>query len=486
MRERDTRAVWAIAAAAALARGLMMAGLELYADEAYYWLWSRRPALGYFDHPPMVAWLISISTAILPGEIGVRILFVACGGLAVVFAALAAREASDDPRAPVYAALLAAAAPLLSLTGALALPDAPVEAAYGASTWLIARARGRRWLVAGVAVGLALLSKYTAALLAPALVLLVLWDRDLREELATPWPWAGAALAVAVFLPCLLWDASHGFVSIGFQLHHGFRHKPSLETFLEFVGGQIVGPGPVVAVLALVLPFVARQAAARRVAAISSLPVLVTAWSALRGPVEANWTDLAHPGLCAAAAVVLCRLSAGRVLVAASVALGLALQIGFGVEARSPRLIAPDSPAVERFRGWKEFAARAKEAAARACAGIGNPPGCDANDPFVFPENYQYASELAYYAGWRRIGPAQNRPTQLDVWDERPPEGSGFLEVGSAGTDPGRIAVGEGQGQTLSFEVRLGDARLRDGTVTPFSRFLGLRPRLPWGAQYVR
>lgn len=484
MRDRGTRGIWAVAAAAALVRALMTAGLELYADEAYYWLWSRRPALGYFDHPPMVAWLIALSSAIVPGEIGVRILFVACGALAVVFAALTAREASDDPRAPVYAALLAAAAPLLAMTGALALPDAPVEAAYAASTWLVARARGRRWLAAGVAVGLALLSKYTTALLAPALLLLVLWDRDLRDELKTPWPWAGAAAAIAVFLPCLLWDWGHGFVSLGFQLHHGFRRLPSLETFLEFVGGQIIGPGPVVAVAAVVFPFAARRAAEKRVAAASLLPMLVTTWSATRGPVEANWTDLAYPGLCAAAAVVLCRLPAGRALVAVSVALGLALQIVFGLEARSPRLVAPDSPAVERFHGWREFAARAREAAAEACAGIGNPPGCDARDPFVFPQDYQYASELAFYAGWRRIGPAENRPTQLDVWNDRPSEGSGFLQVGHAGSDPGRIALGEGQGRTLTFEVRLGDVKLRDGSVTPFSRFLGLRPRLPWGTQY--
>jgi 4-amino-4-deoxy-L-arabinose transferase-like glycosyltransferase len=478
------KGVWAVAAGAALLRALMTAGLELYADEAYYWLWSRRPALGYFDHPPMVAWLIALSSAILPGEIGVRILFIACGGLAVVFAALAAGEASDDPRAPVYAALLAAAAPLLAMTGALALPDAPVEAAYAASTWLVARARGRRWLAAGVAVGLALLSKYTTALLAPALVLLLLWDRDLRDELRTPWPWAGAAVAIAVFLPCLLWDWGHGFVSLGFQLHHGFRRLPSLETFLEFVGGQTIGPGPVVAVAAAVFPFAARRAAEKRVAAASLLPMLVTAWSATRGPVEANWTDLAYPGLCAAAAVVLCRLSAGRALVAASVALGLALQIAFGLEARTPRLVAPDSPAVERFHGWREFAARAKEAADQGCAGIGSPPGCDATDPFVFPQDYQYASELAFYAGWRRIGPAENRPTQLDVWNERPPEGSGFIVVGHAGSDSGRIALGEGQGRTLTFEVRLGDAKLRDGSVTPFSRFLGMRPRQPWGTQY--
>jgi dolichol-phosphate mannosyltransferase len=144
-------------------------------------MWSRHPATGYFDHPPMVAWLVRAGTAFLPGELGVRILFVACGALAVVFAGLLARELSDDPRAPPVAAALAATSPILVLTGGLALPDAPVEAAYAAATWLVARARGRGWITAGVAVGLALLSKYTAALLAPALLLLVVLDRELRR-----------------------------------------------------------------------------------------------------------------------------------------------------------------------------------------------------------------------------------------------------------------------------------------------------------------
>ena len=45
-----------------LLRALMAADLPLSADEAYYWLWSRHPAAGYFDHPPMIAWLIRAGT----------------------------------------------------------------------------------------------------------------------------------------------------------------------------------------------------------------------------------------------------------------------------------------------------------------------------------------------------------------------------------------------------------------------------------------
>src|SRR5207244_3678145 len=101
----------------------------------------------------------------------------------------------DDPRAPAVAAAFAASAPLLTLTGALVLPDAPLEAAYAGASWLILRAKGRRWLWAGVAVGAALLAKYSAALLAPALFAMVVLDPAFRAELRTGWPWAGGAVA---------------------------------------------------------------------------------------------------------------------------------------------------------------------------------------------------------------------------------------------------------------------------------------------------
>jgi hypothetical protein len=487
--DRHLPGVLGVAALAAAARAIMVHGLELYSDEAYYWLWSRRPALGYFDHPPMVAWLVRLSSPLLPGEAGVRLLFFLCGGLAVVFAALAARELSEDPRAALLAALLAATAPLLTLTGALALPDAPVEAAYAAATWLVARARGRGWLAAAVPVGLALLSKYTAALLAPALFLLVAWDRDLRAELRRPWPWAAALLATAIFAPCLAWNARHDFVSIRFQLQHGFGGGFSAPAFLEYCGAIALGLGPAPAALGIAFLARPRTSAARRVAAATLLPLAVTTASALRGPVEANWAALVYPGLCAAAAAALCRMRRPVAVgvAAASMLLGLALAVGFAVEVRRPRLAPPASPVVERLRGWREFAARTREAAEKGCAAIGSPRGCDGRDPFAFTFNYQQAGELAFYAGWRRFGPAQEGPraSQLDLWDETPAPGAPFLYVGIEGLDdePRRVWRGEGRGPTVSFDVRFHGEVLRTGSVTPFSRFLGLERRRLAGLQ---
>src|SRR5690349_13883847 len=49
---------------------------ELFDDEAYYWVYSKFPAWGYFDHPPMIAILIKAGYALLHNELGVRLITV--------------------------------------------------------------------------------------------------------------------------------------------------------------------------------------------------------------------------------------------------------------------------------------------------------------------------------------------------------------------------------------------------------------------------
>ncbi len=480
----------AIALAAVLLRALAFSGTELYADEAYYWLWSLRPATGYFDHPPLVAWLVAAGAPLARGELGVRLFFLVAGGLTVVFAALLARdmvgaEAASGPypspgapgaRAALYAALLAAAAPLLNLVGGMAIPDAPLAAAYTASLWLLARARGSRWLWAGIAVGLALLAKHTAALLAPALVLVVLWDAELRRELRSAWPWLGMLVAVALFAPCLLWNARHGWISIRFQLGHGFAHNATPESFLEYVGGQIAGAGPVPLLLGVLLLARARTSAEKRVAAGALLPLAVTTWSAMRGKVEANWPAMAYPALCAAAAVWLARARPllARALVGASAVLAVSCLAVFGVEQRHPRLLA-GTAAVARFHGWRSMAAEARALARGACAQV----GCDPAQPFLVCANYQYAAELAYYGGFRRLGPAIERASQLDLWAERPAPHEPLLFIGFDPPHDGHLGVlkAEGEQATERQPIAYQGERLRDLSVTPFARYAGDAPR---------
>jgi 4-amino-4-deoxy-L-arabinose transferase-like glycosyltransferase len=485
--QRPARSPWlavsAIALGAVALRVLAFSGTELYSDEAYYWMWAQRPAPGYFDHPPLVAWLVAAGAALAPGELGVRLPFLVAGAATVVFAALLARELANPEdasgaRAAVPAALLAAAAPLLNLVGAMALPDAPLAAAYTATLWLLARARGRRWVAAGVAVGLALLAKYTAALLAPALVLALLWDGELRRELRTRGPWLGALAALALFAPCLLWNARHDFVSIRFQLGHGFASNASLRSFLEYLAGQLAGAGPV-SLLAGVFFFArARTSAEKRVSAAALFPLAVTTWSALRGKVEANWPAMVYPALCAGAAIALTRAGPrlARSLVAASAVLAAAALVFFGVEQRHPRLLA-GTLAIERFHGWRLMAEEARAMARAACADAG--VACQSEQPFLVCRSYQYASELAFYGGFRRIGPVVERPSQYDLWGERPSPREPVLFVGAERPGGGelRLLRAEGAGETAQRTIAYRGVPLRQLSVTPVSRYAGDVPR---------
>jgi 4-amino-4-deoxy-L-arabinose transferase-like glycosyltransferase len=474
-RRRVLLAAAALALGAAGARALAFAPTELYADEAYYWLWSLRPAAGYFDHPPLVAWLIGLSSPLVPGELGVRLPFLVAGGAAVLFAALLAGELSEDRRAPLAGALLAATQPMMCLVGGMALPDAPAAAAYTAALWLLARARRGRWLAAGAAVGVALLAKYTAALLAPALFLLVVWDGELRRDLRKAWPWVAALLAVAIFLPCLTWNAQHGFVSIRFQLGHGFGDGATPRSVLDFVLGQVAGAGPVPLAVGAWALVRARSSAEKRVAAAVLLPLAVCAVAALRGRVEANWPAIVYPALAAAAGARLAtaRPWARRALVGASASLGMVALAVFGVEQVHPRLLV-GTAAIERFHGWRALAEEARRLGAAPCAELGCPEG----QPFVFPANYQYAAELAYYGGFRRLGPSPERPSQLDVWDDRPAPGEPFLYVGFDGVSPALRAelASAGERPTRHARIVYAGVRLRDLTVTPFAHFGGDAP----------
>jgi hypothetical protein len=87
-------------------RVFLSAYLGLTPDEAYYWLWSRFPDWSYFDHPPLTAWLIWGSTALLgPTPLAVRLPAHVCLGLALLLVAAAGRDLAGRNQAGWAAAL---------------------------------------------------------------------------------------------------------------------------------------------------------------------------------------------------------------------------------------------------------------------------------------------------------------------------------------------------------------------------------------------
>ena len=237
----------AVAALVAAMTGmrLVYAGvIDLRTDEAYYWTWSKENVLCFLDHPPMVAWFIRFGTAIFGDTtFGVRFAGILAMLATQLLLADIVRRVTHDFRAVVLAIVMPEAALYYGLLMAKVSPDIALIPFAVAMLWALVRLTesgdGRWWLAAGVFGGLALLSKFTAVMLLPAVLAFMLVPDWRRRWLLSPYPWAAALIAVVLFSPVLVWNAGHDWATFRFQSVRAIAtHELSLRTVGDFIGLQ--------------------------------------------------------------------------------------------------------------------------------------------------------------------------------------------------------------------------------------------------------
>jgi hypothetical protein len=218
--------------------------IDLRTDEAYYWTWSKENVLSFLDHPPMIAWFIRFGTAIF-GDTNLGVRFAGILAMLVTQLLLAdiVRRVTHDLRAMIVVVLLPEAALYYGLLMAKVSPDVAMIPFATAMVWALIRLwesnDARWWLAAGVFGGLALLSKFTAVMLIPAVLAFALVPVWRRRWLRSPYPWAAALIAVALFSPVLIWNAEHDWASFRFQFVRATAtHGWSLRTVGDFIGLQ--------------------------------------------------------------------------------------------------------------------------------------------------------------------------------------------------------------------------------------------------------
>jgi 4-amino-4-deoxy-L-arabinose transferase-like glycosyltransferase len=241
---RQWLAVAALIAALTALRVIYASQIDLRTDEAYYWTWSKENVLSFLDHPPMIAWFIRFGTAVF-GDTNLGVRFAGILAMLVTQLLLAdiVRRVTHDLRAVALAVLMPEAALYYGLLMAKVSPDVALIPFAVAMVWALIRLResgdARWWLAAGVFAGLALLSKFTAVMLVPAVLAFMLVPAWRRRWLLSPYPWAAALIAVALFLPVLIWNAGHDWASFRFQFVRAIAtHELSLRTVVEFIGLQ--------------------------------------------------------------------------------------------------------------------------------------------------------------------------------------------------------------------------------------------------------
>lgn len=220
------------------------ATIGLSDDEAYYWVLSRKPALGYAYHPPMVAWAIAAFSWLGDNAFTVRLPGILCITLVLHLALKWLRDVRGQ-------SLGFAAAILFSFAGLFALswmmvPDLPLILGFTlafVATWGILFQGKNHWLALIAGIALSTISKYSGvAVGASAFLSLWIWAPKLRAK-------AFFATAVGVLLaatPILIWNAHHEWGSILYQIHD--RHEGgslSLSRYLRFWLIELFAAGPV-------------------------------------------------------------------------------------------------------------------------------------------------------------------------------------------------------------------------------------------------
>ena len=366
----DWRAAILLTAAFTLVRltALFHSPLELYPDEAQYWLWSRTLDLGYFSKPPMIAWAIWASTHLGgAAEPWVRLpatLFQA-GASLVVFAI---GRRLYGPAVGLAAAALYALMPGIQLSALVAATDAPLFFFLGLTILAYAAMQDgarRPWLAAGLgaALGLAFLSKYAAVYFLIGLALHLVVSRTARAAWSPATGLAAAGVFALVVSPNLAWNLGHGLATLkhtaanaawgGTQLFN----PPELGDFLvsQFA---VFGPIPfAVLLIGAGLALVRRRLSEADLLLLcfSLPPLLIVAVQAFVSRANANWAGAGYLAGSVLVAAWLIRWRARRWFMAALAvqALGAAAFLAFVL---SPPLADRLGVAngFKRAKGWSQ------------------------------------------------------------------------------------------------------------------------------------
>ncbi len=360
-------------------RGVASALLEPTSIEAYHWLYGKHPAAGYYDHPGMIGWLSWLSTSLFgDSPLGLRMLTLLGGGLGAWWIFLAGRRWAGE-REGRLAAMLFLLLPMTFAFGAAATPDAPVLLFSAGTIWALAHAvkggRGAWWLLAGLALGLALDSKYHAAFLGVGAFAWLAATVEGRRHLATPWPWLGALAALAAFSPTLAWNAQNGWQSLAYQGVERFREAKGFRPMepVDFWKDQLLLGTPVVALLmwGAGLKALWKRDHPDRLLAALCVPLLVFFFGlAFFRSVRGHWTAPAY-----AAGVLLVACSALRSTWGRRLVVGTVGILGIGYLVAVPVIVSKAPP------GWLTLAS-----------------WVDSGKPsFVLARDYHDAAQLAYH-----------------------------------------------------------------------------------------
>ena len=472
-----------------------------FRDELYYLACADHLAWGYVDHPPLSIAILWLQRALFGDSLfALRALPALAGCLTILLTARLARDLGGGRFAQTLAALAALVSPIYLGIDHYFSMNAFDLALWPLAAWLLLRAlatgRTAFWAALGLVLGAGLLNKMSVLWLGAGIALGLLATPH-RRVLAMKGPWIAAALAGALYLPHLVWQARHAWPTLEFM-----RNATSLKmvdvSLAGFVKGQILAMNPVTApiwVAGLVWLFASRAGRPWRI--LGWIFLAVAAILVLAGRSRASYLAPAYPMVLAAGAVALeglpaaagrswIRAAAAAVLVIAGMALapfGLPL-LPVETYLRYARALGAAPSTEEHLRlgelpqhyadmfGWEEMAA----VVARAYAGLSprERDGCG-----IFAQNYGEAGAIDFFG--RRYGLPRALSGHNSYWMWGP---------GERPVDVVIVVGGDLEDNRQAFETLEQAGTIRCDLCMPYERdlpvYIGRAPKAPLARLWPR
>ncbi|WP_181404501.1 ArnT family glycosyltransferase [Asticcacaulis tiandongensis] len=404
---------------------------DLYPDEAQYWLWSRELDFGYYSKPPMIAWLIHLTTLIGGnGEAFVRLSAPFLHfGTALLLWATGRRWFNDATGA--LAALVYSFMPAVVLSSAIISTDAPLLFFLSLSLYIYVRliegaadARLKTALALGAAFGLAFLSKYACLYFLIGASAHALLSPRVRKS----WSWLSLAAFAAAFAlvisPNLLWNAAHGFQTVSHTADNANWQASrmfNLDSLTAFVRDQfgVFGPAPFIILLVaaaglLIKPLLPRDAEGRiddrilGLIALSLPPLIFVTIQAFLSRAHANWAASAY----APASLLIAALLHQGIATRSWAKWGVRLSAVFQVSVLIIFMLAAISPTLTRTFGLDNVFKRARGWEATTFAVI-EQATTGPRPTAIAVDNRNIYNALAYYG---RDWFAANPDVPLKAW----------------------------------------------------------------------
>ena len=365
---------------------LLMSPLGLHGDEAQYWAWSKELDWGYFTKPPMIAWVIAVTTTLFgDAEWAVR---ASSAPLHAVTSYVIFRtgRALFDARTGFWAAAIYLLMPALWLSSLIVSTDVPLLLCFAMAlnAWVHLRCSGPHWgraLQLGTAIGLGMLSKYAMLFFLPALGLCIAFDRPTRRALLNVRGLVALVLMIAIITPNIIWNVNHDFATLSHtadnaNLGQSIPFHP-LE-LLTFIATQFGVFGPIsFLVLLIAIIYAVRGTLGKRAKWLSLFcisPLLIISLEALLSRANANWAITAYvagPILLGHAALMMGSKTRNWIRAGLIFQTGIALLVVSAVMSPSLTNQLPLLPnSVKRLRMWPATAAALQEVIAKGHDGI--------------------------------------------------------------------------------------------------------------------